>query len=81
MFTTRHQTDDVFEFFKVHAFFGFERVLGKEWDNDVGKMLMASDSEGHPISMVFSHDAAFKVCLQGMQHLNIALMLDDGEFR
>ena len=56
-------------------------MLLEERNDVLRQVLMSSYAIGHPVAVVLSDNTAPEVAFQRMQDLNIALMLNDGEFR
>src|SRR6185437_15883317 len=56
-------------------------MLLEERDDVLRQVLMSAHTVGHPISVVPSNNATTEICLQCLQDLNVAFVLDDGEFR
>src|SRR5689334_20041044 len=81
MNTLAHHQQDPAEFLEFHVFPGFERMLDEEWNDSFQQMFLASHPISHPVAVIHANHAAAKMVFQGMQHLNIPLMLHDGEFR
>ena len=76
-----HHQKNVAELEKVHVLLRTEWMLHEEWDDGSEQMLLASYPVGHPVAVIRSNHATTEVGLQGMQHLNVSFVLNDGEFR
>ncbi len=76
-----HQKQNVSELEKFDILSCFQRMSHEERDDAFDEMIYASHPVRHPISMIASDDAAAEVCLEGMQYLCVAFVLNYGEFR
>ncbi len=56
-------------------------MLHEKRDDRLEQVLLASDPIGHPVAVILANHAASEVGLEPMQHLRIALVLHDSEFR
>ena len=66
---------------EVHVLPRLQRVLHKEWNDDLTQMLRFAHPEGHPITVIHANHAAFEIRLERVQDLHIAFVLYNGELR
>jgi len=65
----------------VNALLCFQGVLEEEWKDALYQVLMTTHAVGHSVAVILTNHTASEVSLERMQHLHIAFVLYDGEFR
>jgi hypothetical protein len=76
-----HQKENVPELQEIDVLSGFQRMLDEEWNDVLQQMFHAAHPVRHSVAVIRSNHSATEVCLEGVKHLHIALVLHDGEFR
>ncbi len=73
--------EDAPKFLKIDPFPGLQLVPDEEWNNMFEQVFLSPHPPGHPIAMVRSNHSATEVRLECVEHLNVPLVLHDGELR
>ncbi len=81
MFARLHHPKYTLELLKVQSLLRLQRVLDEKWNDALPKMSLTAHSIRHPVAMILSNHAASEIRFECMEHLHIAFVLHDGEFR
>lgn len=76
-----HEEADFSKLPKVYVLLGFQRVLDEKWQDAFYQVIQISHSVGHPVAVILSNHSESEVSLECVEHLHIAFVLYDGEFR
>ena len=80
MLSLTDQVKDLSEPREVDPLPRFQRMLIEEGNNPVAEVIQSPNSIRHPVTVIGSNDSTAEEFLQRVEELNIAAMLDDGEF-
>jgi hypothetical protein len=75
------EQESVAKLFEVLPLSRLEWMSHEEWYDDLVKVLEFSDSIRHPVAVIPADHSTFEECLQTVEHLYVALVLHDREFR
>ena len=81
MLARLHHPKYTFELLKVQPLLRLQRVLDEKWNDALPKVCLTAHPISHPVAVIPSNHAASEIGFECVEHLHIAFVLHDGEFR
>ena len=76
-----HQLQDLPEFLEVDSLLRFQQMLFEEGNDPLIQVFQASYPISHPLAVITANYATPEELLEGVEQLDVSLMLDHCEFR
>src|ERR1700741_3289653 len=76
-----HQIQHMTKFDEVDVLFRLEGMRGKEGHDALLQVFGLANPKRHPVAVIHANHATTEMRLECVKHLDVAPMLNDGEFR